>query len=247
MHRHFGDDRFDEGVERLSVLADTVRRRLYRYVVDHLEPVGRDEAAAGVGVPRHTAKFHLDKLVDEGLLDAEYRRLTERTGPGAGRPAKLYRRATGELELSVPERRYQLAGRLLAEAVARAGQAGVAVSDVVKGVSIETGRSLGEQHRSGTKRRHRHDAAAVVEALTTYGYEPYRQGDTVLLRNCPFQALAQSHAELICSMNLELVSGLIEGLDCPSVDARLAPSDTRCCVLLELRPPGRRKAALPNG
>jgi predicted ArsR family transcriptional regulator len=78
--------------------------------------VSRDEAAAGVGVPRHRAKFHLDKLVGDGLLEAEYRRRSGRRGPGAGRPAKLYR-ASGELAVMLPGRRYELAGQLMARAI----------------------------------------------------------------------------------------------------------------------------------
>ncbi|MDQ3641298.1 MAG: helix-turn-helix domain-containing protein, partial [Actinomycetota bacterium] len=82
----------DADLAALAALGDPLRRRLYRFVGGQDHPVGRDEAAAGVGISRSTAAFHLDRLVDDGLLDAEFRRLTGRRGPGAGRPAKLYRR-----------------------------------------------------------------------------------------------------------------------------------------------------------
>src|SRR6478672_192412 len=113
------EETFAGRVTRLGVLADPVRRALYRFVAAQRGPVSRDQAADGVEVPRHTAKHHLDRLVDEGLLVTEFRRLTGRTGPGAGRPAKLYRRADTELEVSVPERHYDLAGEVLADAVER--------------------------------------------------------------------------------------------------------------------------------
>jgi predicted ArsR family transcriptional regulator len=226
------DDRFGSTAERLGTLADPVRRRLYRFVVEQGDPVGRDEAAAGVGVPRHTAKFHLDKLVSEGLLDVEFRRLHGRTGPGAGRPAKLYRRASAELELSLPERRYQLAGRLFAEAVTRAGDRHAPVSETIDEVSNETGRRLGHERRSTAHPTRRGDSSDVVDALVDCGYEPYRQGDTVLLRNCPFHALAQSYPELVCSMNLQLLTGLVEGMECPSLEPQLAPDGVHCCVRL---------------
>src|SRR5437868_8151395 len=103
-----------------SALADPVRRELYRWVVAQAEPVSRDQAASGAGVPRHTAKFHLDRLVDQGLLETEFRRLTGRAGPGAGRPAKLYRRAARELAVSLPPRHYDTAADLLASAVTEA-------------------------------------------------------------------------------------------------------------------------------
>jgi predicted ArsR family transcriptional regulator len=225
-----GSRGFDEDAERLGALADPVRRRLYRF--DQPGPVGRDEAAAGVGVPRHTAKFHLDKLVAEGLLETEFRRLHGRSGPGAGRPAKLYRRAPGELELSIPERRYQLAGRLLAEAVTRAEDRGAAISETIEEVSVEAGRGLGQELRSQRPEDGAPTSDDLVQALTGYGYEPYRNGDTVLLRNCPFHALARSYPDLVCSMNLQLLAGLVDGLGCASIDAELAPDDTHCCVRL---------------
>ena len=103
------DDDFATRVSRLSALAEPARRALYRYVAAQPGPVSRDQAGEGVGVPRHTAKFHLDKLVEEGLLTTEFRRLTGRSGPGAGRPTKLYRPSSDEVAVSVPERHYDLA------------------------------------------------------------------------------------------------------------------------------------------
>ena len=76
-------------VEGIGALAEPVRRALYDFVVASRGLVGREEAAEAVGVPVHTAKFHLDRLADDGLLDVEFQRRTGRTGPGAGRPAKL--------------------------------------------------------------------------------------------------------------------------------------------------------------
>lgn len=51
--------------------------------------MSRAEAADAVGVARTLAAFHLGKLVDAGLLEVAHRRLTGRSGPGAGRPAKV--------------------------------------------------------------------------------------------------------------------------------------------------------------
>ena len=113
------DDAFGHRVTKLGALADPVRRALYRFVADQPGAVSRDQAADGIDVPRHTAKFHLDRLVDEGLLVTEFRRLTGRSGPGAGRPAKLYRRSRKEVAVSLPSRRYDLAGDVLADAVER--------------------------------------------------------------------------------------------------------------------------------
>src|SRR3954447_15102066 len=129
----------------LAALADPLRRRLYRYVVRSVEPVGREAAADAVGVPVHTAKFHLDRMVDDGLLEVEFRRLTGRTGPGAGRPAKLYRRSPREFALSVPERHYDLLSRILADAAAASAERRVPVDEVAPAVARRHGEAFGEE------------------------------------------------------------------------------------------------------
>src|SRR3954453_6122697 len=116
---------FDGQVAAVGALADPARRALYRFVSAAENPVSRDQAAAGVGLARHTVKFHLDRLVDDGLLEAEDRRLSGRRGPGAGRPAKLYRRAARQFAVTLPERHYDLAGRVLAAAVESAAARGI--------------------------------------------------------------------------------------------------------------------------
>src|SRR5262245_29851523 len=108
---------FTAQLETLAVLEEPLRRKLYLYVAGREEPVGRDEAARAAGVSRALAAFHLDKLVGAGLLEATFRRLSERTGPGAGRPSKLYRRAAGEFGVSLPPRRYELAAHVFAQAL----------------------------------------------------------------------------------------------------------------------------------
>src|SRR5262245_13096009 len=114
----------EELVQRLGsvgALAEPARRRLYLFVAAQPDAVSRDQAATHTGLPRHAAKFHLDRLVDEGLLEVEFRRLSGRRGPGAGRPSKLYRRAEGEIAVSLPERHYDLAGQILADALQEVG------------------------------------------------------------------------------------------------------------------------------
>src|SRR6185437_12171338 len=92
----------------IGSLADPMRRRLYRFVCAQSAPVGRDQAADAVGIPHHQAKFHLDRLTAEGLLETDFARLTGRSGPGAGRTAKLYRRARRDIAISLPHREYEL-------------------------------------------------------------------------------------------------------------------------------------------
>ena len=225
---------FDAQVTGIGALIDPTRRALYRYVVAQPSPVSRDQAAEGLGVARHIAKFHLDKLFADGLLGVEYARAPGRRGPGAGRPAKLYSRSSRELAVSLPQREYALAGRLLAEAVTEAERDGVPIGDALASASRTAGRALGQQARQLAGKRPRPSAlrAAATGVLSECGYEPRDEGAHISLINCPFHSLAQDYTELVCGMNLELIGGLVETLEHPNLQAHLAPAPRRCCVRL---------------
>jgi predicted ArsR family transcriptional regulator len=210
----------------IGVLADDTRRALYEYVVAQPEPVGREQAAAAVDLPLHRASFHLDRLVTEGLLEVEFRRLTGRTGPGSGRPAKLYRRTDRELSVSLPARQYDLLSRILAAAVATATASGEPVADVAASVARAEGARFGARHSS----RGRSDLARLADALAAGGYEPRVVGGTLELRNCPFHRVAQEQTVLVCGLNLEYVGGVCDGLGCHHVETALDPAPDRCCV-----------------
>ena len=208
-----------------------MRRALYRFVVGQRAPVSREQAAAGVGVAHHVAKFNLDRLVEDGLLEAEYRRPAGRGGPGAGRPAKLYRRADLDLEVSLPERRYDLAGRLLARAVVRAERADTPVGETLHDVALEAGRQVGTAAAAAVPRRGRRKVTErVVHALAEQGFEPIEDTDGITLANCPFHALANEETELVCGMNLALIEGVLDGAGATKLAAELDPAPRRCCV-----------------
>jgi|SRR5581483_4530713 len=229
----------DDRLAPLAALAEPARRRLYEFVVRQAEPVGRDQAAAGVGVARHVAKFHLDRLVAGGLLDVEYRRPPGRGGPGAGRPAKLYRRSERTLEVSVPPRRYELVGRLLAAAVSEAERTGAPLAEAVAGAARAAGLEIGRAARQAAGRRASRAAvlAAGLESLSAEGFEPSADGTGVVLRNCPFDVLARDYTDLVCGLNLSFMTGLVAGLDRSDLTARLEPRPGMCCV--RLAPEGR--------
>lgn len=227
------DKDFAQRVEGLAALAEPVRRALYLFVAAQPEPVSRDQAASGVGVARHTAKFHLDRLVSDGLLEARFRRLTGRTGPGAGRPAKLYVRTADDVAVSLPERRYDLAGRLMAEAIDESVARGVPVLSALQESAGRHGRELALE--AGELDVHPPDGDLVARTctvLTAQGYEPRADGSEIELANCPFHALVADHARLVCGMNLALLDGVGQGLGEGSVTARLDPAPGRCCVVL---------------
>lgn len=217
-----------ESISGVAALAEAVRRRLYDYVASQADAVGRDDAAAAVGVKRPLAAFHLDKLVEEGLLDVEYRRLTGRTGPGAGRPAKLYRRSQRQIDISLPPRAYDLAAGMLAAAIQRSADTGEEVKEALRSVASERGLALaGDGGRDGVE--------ALLRTLGDLGYEARQQGSEVILANCPFHALAQDFRTLVCGMNLAFCHGLAEGLDLPASGLRphLRPGEKGCCVTFE--------------
>jgi len=212
------------GLEALAALGDPVRRDLYRAVAAAEAPIGRDDAALTVGIPRSTAAFHLDRLVEAGLLTTEHRRLSGRSGPGAGRPRKLYAAASGDLLASMPERHYELVGDLLASAAERADRDGTTMRAALSIEARATGAAIGTAY------------APIERALTSCGYEP-RGGDEgegegdILLENCPFHALASRHTALVCAANLDLVAGIAAGAE-DDREARLEPRAGHCCVAL---------------
>jgi predicted ArsR family transcriptional regulator len=222
-------------VEAVAALAEPTRRRLYDHVVRQAAPVSRDEAAAAVGAPRATVAFHLDRLVDDGLLSVVFERRSGRTGPGAGRPAKLYRRAECSVSVSLPERRYDLAGELLAGAVAEAERSGERPGAVLERRAFRRGRELAADAPGAGR-------DATLRILEEHGFEPRADGTGIALANCPFHVLAREHTELVCGMNLRLLEGVLEGLPEVGLVARLCPEPGRCCVRLESPEPDDRGA-----
>jgi predicted ArsR family transcriptional regulator len=204
----------------LASLDEPVRRRLYEYVSEAGRPVSREAAAAATGIARTLAAYHLDRLAEAGLLATTYQRPAGRSGPGAGRPAKLYRQADQELTVSVPPRAYELLARLLAEA-AESDTTG-RVRSTLNGAANSLGRQVGTEA-----------GGDLVTALRGCGYQPQTSPDGgIELRNCPFHRLAQEHRDLVCGLNLSLVEGVIAESTRPHARAQLSPSPGRCCVVL---------------
>lgn len=210
----------------IGSLAEPVRRELYEYVVAQPHAVGREEAATAVGVPGHKANFHLDRLVDEGLLEVEFRRLSGRTGPGAGRPAKLYRRSDREWVVSLPPRRYDLVGHILAAGVERAGRDGMSVDEALHEAARTEGTGIGDESRKLP------GSPSLSDVLANQGYQPRTEDAALVLTNCPFDSLAQEHTALICGLNCSFVQGVTEGLARDDVKALLEPRSGQCCVTI---------------
>jgi predicted ArsR family transcriptional regulator len=227
------DEDLDERIAEIASLAEPRRRALYRFVTGR-GSASKDDAAAALGLARSVAAFHLDRLVRDGLLTAEFRRLSGRQGPGAGRPAKLYRRAEGEVSVSLPARHYDLAAELLASAVEGARAPGRTVDDALRRSAAARGRELGERAhgRAGSRPTRAALLDAALAVLEDEGYEPRPADGEIVLANCPFHALVDQHRDLVCGMNRDLLSGLADAVGDELLAARLAPSEGHCCVRL---------------
>jgi predicted ArsR family transcriptional regulator len=226
--------REQDGVAALiAALDDPTRRALYRYVAAADHDVSRDEAAAAVAAPRATSAFHLDKLVEAGLLSTAFRRLNERAGPGAGRPAKLYRATALAVDLSIPPRRYMLAGEILTSALdtMQTPAAEAAVRDAAR---AQGRRAVAEHRLEGVATR------SLVSTISALGYEPEVEasGD-IRLRNCPFHTLVLQSEQRTCAMNQAFLDGVLDGLGVSEHRAELSPAPGSCCVrLVRTRPDG---------
>jgi predicted ArsR family transcriptional regulator len=217
----------DADLDAIGLLQDPARRALYEYVVAQGREVGRNEAAEAVGMQRTLAAFHMDRLAGAGLLDVAYRRLSARSGPGAGRPAKLYRRPATERAVSLPPRDYLGVGKILAEAVERSG-----TEEQLFRAGREQGAAAGRTLASAM------GSAGVelddlINHLADRGYEPYQDAEALRLRNCPFDALARDFPVVACGTNLALLEGMLAGAGlAETYAARLAPRPGECCVVI---------------
>lgn len=218
-------DGLAQQISKVGALTDPIRRALYHFVAHQPGSVSRDQAAEGVDVPRHTAKFHLDKLVDEGLLITEFRRLTGRSGPGAGRPAKLYRRVRNEISVSLPRRRYDFASQVLADAVERA-LVGTPIQQALTDAVREGARAVTE----GWPRAGGTELEQVEALLSRLGYEPRVDAGAIKVRNCPYQQISAEHPALVCPMNREFVEAAAHELGCTGLAVESAGPGTGCCV-----------------
>jgi predicted ArsR family transcriptional regulator len=222
-------DGLDAQLARLSAFGEAQRRALYAVVARERRAISRDEAAAAVGISRPLAAYHLDRLVDDGLLEVRFERRTGRSGPGAGRPAKVYRRSAVAVELSVPTRDYRFIAELLANAVERAasGSAQSALKDVANEAgALSVGNVSTEESDNQTD-----GLTDLRRTLSERGYEPYDNDGELRLRNCPYHRLAEDHRDLVCTANLAFIGGMAEHLGLGhALRMRLDPKPGECCV-----------------
>lgn len=233
--------------EALGALEDELRRKLYVFVRSKGRPVNRDEAASAAGISRKLAAFHLDKLVERGLLTYSYARPPGRGGRGAGRSAKYYEPSDRQIDVTIPERRYDLIGSVLLRAL-RSKLEDERGDEPVHRAATEAGMEIGraERRRLGiAPPGHERAMAVATGVLEATGFEPYGDEDGgVRLRSCPFHKLAEQDRDLVCHLNECLVEGVVRGLGNDTVRVVLDPVPGQCCV--RLQPPSRHEAPVPQ-
>lgn len=221
----------------IAALDDNVRGALYAFVRATGGPVTREAAADGVGISRKLAAFHLDKLVDAGLLQARIEAIGVRR---VGRAPKVYESAAGDIEVHVPPRSPGLLAEILLDAV-RFERAGERARDAVMRVARQRGVAVGADERTRLRpgRVGAERAMSLASGLLEgYGFEPCRADGGLRLRNCPFHPLARTEPDLVCGLNHAFLGGILEGLQADSaVNAELRPHEGACCV--ELQPTKR--------
>lgn len=217
----------DDG-QRLAAVAslgDPVRKKLFELVRDSGHALSRDDCAVALDLPKSTIRAHLDRLVEEQLLLVEFRKMGERTGPGSGRPTKLYTAAHSEISASVPPRHYDLAASLLAAAVQHSIDTGMDIEKSLAQVAYQEGQRMGAA------------AGDIHQLLHSAGYSPEPDGEGgTIMANCPFHRLSQDHTGVVCSLNGSLLSGALEG--CGDQRHDLAPDAniSHCCARLAPKP-----------
>ena len=206
-------------IAAVASLADTKRLQLFELVAASPRPVGRDEVAESVGLARSTVSFHLDRLVQDGLLAVEFHKAPGKTGPGSGRPAKMYRRAAGEVGATVPDRNYDLAGELMAAAIEASEAGSGPVGEALRAAAFRKGCELAEA------------AGSMGDFLAQAGYRPQDDGDGgYLLPNCPFHRLSNQHASVVCDMNGAFLRGAAAGCGEPGDLVASVDLPGHCCA-----------------
>lgn len=213
------------------MLDDELRQGMYTFIRAARRPVTRDEAAAAVGISRKLAAFHLDKLVDAGVLRADYQQGTRKVG----RAPKVYQPVETDIAVSLPPRQHDLLADILLDAVLADDS-----RDAALRVARERGKDLGAAERSqarpgrlGAER----SLTLAATALQRNGFEPDRTSPAcVRLHTCPFHPLSARAPEMVCGINHAFLTGLLDGLNTKTVHAVLDPQAGECCVEIRANP-----------
>jgi predicted ArsR family transcriptional regulator len=209
---------------------DPVRRQVFDFVAHEGGEVSRDQTAEAVGIGRSLAAFHLDKLAAAGVLATTYRRPAGKTGPGAGRPAKLYRWSGDAVAVSFPARNYELIGRFLVEALGR--RPATATLAEARRLAAAAGRALGARNRPELEQDR---DKALSALLADQGFRPRSGPAGIRLENCPFRSWADLDQRAVCKTNAAFQRGILAGLEIADRRVAVDRKPDCCCIVIKER------------
>lgn len=213
----------------------------------HQRGLSAQELADVVGLHLTTVRFHLDQLVAAGLLTAVQARPV-----GAGRPRKLYAvpgvaadAPTDPDALQAYAVLTEIVGRVAGADDDSAGRGadggGSALTEPRPALLEESGRAWARDHvdRLANRVNDRSPATtpgawlgkvgAVMDLLVGWGHSPEvrtaagaREVD-ILMRDCPFMALAKDQPHMVCGVHRGLLRGALDALGEESADLDLQP------------------------
>jgi predicted ArsR family transcriptional regulator len=235
-------------VERLDAIGDRELRDALLYVRGSATPVTADDAAAALDVHRSVARGRLERLVQAGVLQTSFARRSGRTGPGAGRPAKLYFAAPEAEALEFPPRHLPaLMARLLDEVPADDRERALGAAGRHFGRDLANAADLRPRTRVTDGLEH---VCAAVRSLGFQAALDRVDSDTAVITTptCPLRPLVMERPEAALidrGMWAGLVERGIRGVQAESVECEThacLDGGESCAVVIRLRSTATRDA-----
>jgi predicted ArsR family transcriptional regulator len=234
--------------DRLAAAGDPQLRALLLYARGRRDPFTTGTAADALGVHRNVARSRLDRLAEAGFLTVARERPSGRSGPGAGRPAKVYRVAPEFDGIEFPDRRLaDLIGLLVEKLPPRRR------SSALREAGEEFGRTLAASAGLKPSRNVRTGLEGLCDALGSLGFQTSVEsvaGDTAILTSptCPLRPIVVRQPD-IDSIDQGMWAGLAEravrGVRAERVRCetpRCLSTDFPCSILLSLEGQGPRRS-----
>lgn len=228
-------------MDELEAVGDPDLRETLLWARAEARPVDADQLAAAHEIHRNVARSRLERLAAAGLLTTSFERRTGRSGPGAGRPSKVYTVAPGLDAIEFPARRYESLLGLLVAGLPAEGRA-----ETLREVGVAFGRELAQTARLRPAKTLATAFDRMCAAVRSLGYqaavsEVTEHGAVIATPTCPLRPFVRRNPEAA-----EIDRGMWAGLaatalaDSDVVNVRCETRDcledhAACRVLIELR------------
>lgn len=183
----------------LKALGDNTRYAIYLELARAPAPLATAEIAESLGLHPNTVRPHLERMREVGLLDV----VADARGT-VGRPQHRYSLAADAPALGLEPPAFPVLARML---LRLAAQAELPAAD-----AVEAGREQGSAAAARVDTRVPCEEALLAE-LAALGFDPavVEEDDalTIGFTRCPFEELARSNPDLVCSLHRGLVEGFV--------------------------------------